>query len=325
MELKLGKSKARRDRRNLKLKSILRAPVEVPEEYDFDATHARVPTPVFANDRFGDCVIAGRAHQTLRFELVEQKTIIPITDEDVVREYFLETGGADEGLVVLDSLKRWRKGGWEAAGDRYFITAFAEVNRRSTIEVKRTVFADVGVGIGLSLPISAQREFEAGVAWQQTTGATARPNSWGGHYVYVNAYTAFGPICVTWGRKQAMSWAFFEKYCDEAYAVIDALNTPKKRRLLDALKIESFLNNVSALDAAQKARAFDSDGTTFAWSRLMTNFFVYMIGVLLVVGALAYGANLMGLSTTWIAVFALAVVGLGVMGAIVKTRQKEPS
>jgi hypothetical protein len=57
----------------------------------------------------------------------------------------------------------------------------------------------------------------------------------------------------------------------------------------------------------------------------MTNFFVYMIGVLLVVGALAYGANLMGVSTTWIAIFALAVVGLGVMGAIVKTRQKEPS
>lgn len=57
----------------------------------------------------------------------------------------------------------------------------------------------------------------------------------------------------------------------------------------------------------------------------MTNFFVYMIGVLLVVGALAYGASLMGISSTWIMVFALALLGLGVMGAIVKTKQKEPS
>jgi hypothetical protein len=57
----------------------------------------------------------------------------------------------------------------------------------------------------------------------------------------------------------------------------------------------------------------------------MTNFFVYMIGVILVVGALAYGASLMGLGTPWIAVLALVVLGLGVMGAIVKTRQKEPS
>jgi hypothetical protein len=57
----------------------------------------------------------------------------------------------------------------------------------------------------------------------------------------------------------------------------------------------------------------------------MTNFFVYMVGVILFVGALAYGASLLGLSTTWIAVIAVAVLGIGVMGAIVKTRQKEPS
>ena len=57
----------------------------------------------------------------------------------------------------------------------------------------------------------------------------------------------------------------------------------------------------------------------------MTNFFVYMVGVILFVGALAYGLNLAGLSATWIAVVAIAAVGVGVMGAIVKTRQKEPS
>jgi hypothetical protein len=46
-----------------------------------------------------------------------------------------------------------------------------------------------------------------------------------------------------------MSWAFFSRYCDEAYAVIDAINTPKKRRALDAAKVAAFLNNVSAVDA----------------------------------------------------------------------------
>src|SRR3954464_2591636 len=121
---KLGKAKARRDPRNLKLKTILRAPVKVPKEYDFDTAHKGVPTPVFANDRFGDCVIAGRAHQTLRFELIEQKKVIGITDGEVVREYLLETGGKDSGLIVLDSLSRWRTRGWIAAGSRYFITAF---------------------------------------------------------------------------------------------------------------------------------------------------------------------------------------------------------
>ena len=67
--------------------------------------------------------------------------------------------------------------------------------------------------------------------------------------MYITGYDPFGPTCVTWGKKQPMSWKFFGKYCDEAYAVIDALNTPKKRRLLDRLKIESFLNRMSAPDA----------------------------------------------------------------------------
>ena len=57
----------------------------------------------------------------------------------------------------------------------------------------------------------------------------------------------------------------------------------------------------------------------------MTNFVVYMIGVILVVGAVAYAANLLGLSDRWVGVIAVGLVGLGVMAAIVKTRQKEPS
>jgi hypothetical protein len=238
---KLGKRPAKRDRRNLELKSILRAKVKVPDEYDFDTSYSGVPTPVFANDRFGDCVIAGRAHQTLRFELVEQRKVIRITDGEVVREYLLETGGEDSGLVVLDSLNRWRRRGWIAGGERYFISAFAEIDRRIPNQVRQAVFTELGVGLGVSLPITAQREFEAGKPWATVTGAGSAPGSWGGHYVYVTGYTSLGPTCVTWGRKQRMSWAFFDKYCDEAYAMIDALNTAKTRRALDRSKIEKFL------------------------------------------------------------------------------------
>jgi hypothetical protein len=43
---------------------------------------------MFGNDKYGDCVIAGRAHQTLRFEAVEQKKLISVTEQDVLREYW---------------------------------------------------------------------------------------------------------------------------------------------------------------------------------------------------------------------------------------------
>lgn len=57
----------------------------------------------------------------------------------------------------------------------------------------------------------------------------------------------------------------------------------------------------------------------------MTNFIVYIIGTLIVVGALAYGASLAGVSNTWIAIGALVIIGFGVMVGITKTRQKDPA
>ncbi len=56
----------------------------------------------------------------------------------------------------------------------------------------------------------------------------------------------------------------------------------------------------------------------------MSNFGIYMIGVVVVVGALAYGAHLAGVGSTWIVVGALLVIGLSIMGGIVKTRRPEP-
>lgn len=252
---RLGKAPAQRDERNFQLKALLRAPVKLPAEYDFDTNHRAVPTPMFGNDEHGDCVIAGRAHQTLRFELLEQKKIITISDDEVLDEYFDESGGGDDGLVTLESLRRWRLNGWRAGRKRYFIRAFAEVDRRSRPEMKRAIYMDLGVGIGLRLPKSAQKELDAGKPWQQTTGANARANSWGGHYVYVTGYTKLGPTCVTWGRKQQMSWAFFQRYCDEAYAMIDALNTPKMQRGLKGTMLDAMLGTVLKSKAPRPSKA----------------------------------------------------------------------
>jgi len=52
---------------------------------------------------------------------------------------------------------------------------------------------------------------------------------------------------------------------------------------------------------------------------------IYMIGTLLVVAGLAYGANRLGVSHVWILVGSLVIIGLGMMGGIVKTRQKDPA
>ena len=57
----------------------------------------------------------------------------------------------------------------------------------------------------------------------------------------------------------------------------------------------------------------------------MTNMIIYLIGTLFVVAGLAYGASRLGISQVWIVAGALVIVGLGLMGGIVKTRQKDPA
>src|SRR5881397_2060435 len=89
---KLGKAPAKRDRRNLLFSAVLKRPPPAPPAYDFDLEHPGTPTPMFLNDTYGDCVIAGRAHQTLRFESLEQGKRLTIADREVLEEYFKETG-----------------------------------------------------------------------------------------------------------------------------------------------------------------------------------------------------------------------------------------
>jgi len=117
---------------------------------------------MFANDVHGDCVMAGRAHVTLRFEDIEQGSILMISDQDVLKEYFKESGGADSGLNILDSLNEWRHTGWRAAKKNYKIHAFAQVTPTNHDEVQAAVYLLTAAYIGLALPQSAQAQIQTG-------------------------------------------------------------------------------------------------------------------------------------------------------------------
>jgi hypothetical protein len=57
----------------------------------------------------------------------------------------------------------------------------------------------------------------------------------------------------------------------------------------------------------------------------MVNMLVYLLGTLLLVAGLAYGASRAGVNQAWIVAGALVIIGLGLMAGIVKTRQKDPA
>lgn len=222
MTFRLGAKPAKRDPRNFKMAELLAKPKKPPVAYDFDKVHPGIPMPMFGNDRYGDCVIAGRAHQTLRFEDAEQGKVIPITEKDVLNEYFLESGGQDTGLYILDSLNHWRKDGWMAAGKKYFIEAFAEIDPKNHDLVKQTLSSNIGVYIGMAMPDNWQDALNKGKAWTDTSEPM---NEYNGHCVYLPAYDRSYLTCVTWAQRQKMSWKWWDKYVTEVYGVIDAKNT----------------------------------------------------------------------------------------------------
>lgn len=56
----------------------------------------------------------------------------------------------------------------------------------------------------------------------------------------------------------------------------------------------------------------------------MSAFTTYLVGFFVVIIGLAIGAYLLNVPTTWIAVGVIVLVGLGILTATSRTRQKDP-
>ena len=54
------------------------------------------------------------------------------------------------------------------------------------------------------------------------------------------------------------------------------------------------------------------------------SFAIYIVGFIILIGGLAYGASLAGLATQWIVVGVLVLLGMGIAMGVSRTRQKDP-
>jgi len=251
----LGKLPAKIDKRTIRLSSILNWEVikkqlpDLPSSYDVDEALGGIEDDfMFLNDTYGLCVKASRAHQTLRFEKYEQGKQIVITDDEVKNEYFRETGGADTGLYLLDSLKDWKNKGWMIGGKLYTIYAFASVNWRDYDEVKYCIHLLGGVNFGMLVYEQDIEQFDEGKPWE-LTGIDG--SFLGGHGVYLfkygvlTGYNKNGVTCMTWGKKQFMTWDFWDRRVDEAYGIVDNRNDWLEDSPVDVEKLDAYLDEIT--------------------------------------------------------------------------------
>ena len=73
-------------------------------------------------------------------------------------------------------------------------------------------------------------------------------------------------------------------------------------------------------------------GARLEWARngvprggCVSSLTIFIVGFIIVIAGLAYGANLAGLPPQWIAVCAVVLAGIGIVMGVSKTRMKDPS
>lgn len=235
---KRGKLPAAHDDRTICLRSVMHAITPVlPTKFNWDQTHPGCHPKMYLNDTYGDCVLAYQAEATDRQVLLGTGKPCGITDAEVKKQYFKETGGEDSGLVVLSALKSWHKDGWIAGGHLHKNGGFASVVRTDQLAIKSAIHSDIGIQIGVNLPESAEEEFAHGVPWSDTS----EPGT-GGHCIYGVGWNPLGLVIVTWGQYVTATWKWLHKYCDEMYAVLPELAHPKLKLLVDTDAFEKLLD-----------------------------------------------------------------------------------
>ena len=56
----------------------------------------------------------------------------------------------------------------------------------------------------------------------------------------------------------------------------------------------------------------------------MSSFGIYIVGFIILIIGVAFGMSTLGVSTTWIVIASLILIGLGVMMGVSKTRRPDP-
>jgi hypothetical protein len=243
-KMKLGRKAIKTDTRTLQLGDYLK-PSLPPPPPSADWTKGIAAWGMMLNDTLGDCTIAGVGH-AVQVWSANNGPIVTVPDL-TIESYYEKWDGyvpsnpsTDQGGVELDVLNDWRQQSF--AGNA--LMAFADPKVANLVEVRQSIALFGGVYIGLSLPLTAQKQDIWDVV--KGGGANAKKGSWGGHCVFVPKYDAKTFTCITWGQLKTMTVAFWKEYCDEAHTLLgqDWINTKGSPAGFNQAQLQTDLANI---------------------------------------------------------------------------------
>jgi hypothetical protein len=260
--VRLGRKARLDDQRTLQFRRYLKV-AKLPEPpTSVDYTQGISDWGVLRNNDLGDCTCAGLAHM---FRIWDALTggKERANDDDTVELYTRvtqppfdpKTGANDDGAVELFVLREARKNGMRASGtdqgqDLMKLIAFAAVDVHNPVMVKLATYLFGGLYLGIDLPVTASRQQSVNQPWDDTgdQGPDGQPGGWGGHAVNVVGYDDANQMfsIVTWGKVQQMTYRFFARYVEEAWALIpdDYANLPQGKVLQGGFNYDQLMSDL---------------------------------------------------------------------------------
>lgn len=226
---KLGKAPAIADVRTVRLEPFLTGFPAAPIASPGRNRSLLASSGMLGNDSHGDCVVAEDAHRLLLWTKLAGGPQVAFSDAEALAWYSyasqqLNGSSADQGLVMFNYMKWRMKTTWK---NRTYL-GFGSVDPLNHEAIRQLVIAFDQIPMGVLLPNSAKTQPAPGGTWAYMGNKLDAnlPGSWGGHDTGVCDYEASGVYVSTWGGIQFCTWAFWDAYVDEVYAVIPTEPVP---------------------------------------------------------------------------------------------------
>lgn len=220
--MKLGLHRSPHDYRTLALERYVTTLPPAPSSVNWGRNVSS--WGMLANDRIGDCAIAGPAHQELCWTTADNAAPYCPTESEVIAAYRRVSGyvpgrpSTDVGCNLLDVMKHWKSRGIGRSKIEGYARLSAQIGGGQDL-VKQAIWAFGGVTLGLDMPYAWQ-SLRPDQAWDAPRGANSaewRAGTWGGHCVIAVGYDRSGLITVTWGRTQRLTWRGLKAYGFECW------------------------------------------------------------------------------------------------------------
>ena len=182
------------------------------------------------NNEYGCCVEAGSYHAIQVLSSVMNTDGLEITEPDacVLKAYEEVTGfdpanpSSDQGTDMQTYLKHWLNTGiptGPTAETRHKCDAFVEIDPRNHGDIKEVIAGAGFVYLGFNVPNYLMAEGDVPQVWDYPSAGDG--TIVGGHCVIAARADDSGVWVVSWGSVYHMTWAFWDRFTDEAYAIID--------------------------------------------------------------------------------------------------------